>query len=86
LGKKAARNQSGKKRPKAATNLPQFAAFCHWRFAAFCRSRFSALQLGKPASSQAVDFPPFSGSFLEFTARPRRWGDPPAAMAACFTF
>jgi hypothetical protein len=33
---------------------------------------------GKPALPQAVDLPPFSGSFREFTVRPpvRRWRDP----------
>ena len=33
-------NRSGKKRPKKATNLPRYDAFCHWQlppFATFCR-------------------------------------------------
>jgi hypothetical protein len=40
-------NRSGKRRPKAATNLPLFAAFGHWQlsqFAAVCRFRFNAIQ------------------------------------------
>jgi hypothetical protein len=34
---KTGQNRSGKKRQKAATNLPQYDAFCRWQFAAFCR-------------------------------------------------
>jgi len=37
LWKKRGQNRSGKKRQKAATNLPQYDAFCRWSFAAFCR-------------------------------------------------
>jgi hypothetical protein len=35
--KKTGQNRSGKKRQKAATNLPQYDAFCRWQFAASCR-------------------------------------------------
>jgi hypothetical protein len=38
-------NRSGKKRQKAAMNLPLFVAFGHWQlsqFAAFCRFQFNA--------------------------------------------
>jgi hypothetical protein len=34
---KPGQNRSGKKRQKAATNLPQYDAFCRWQFAASCR-------------------------------------------------
>ena len=37
LWKKTGQNRSGKKRQKAATNLPQYDAFCRWQLAAFCR-------------------------------------------------
>jgi hypothetical protein len=47
LRKKPGQNRGGKKRQKAATNLPQYAAFCHWQlppFTAICRPRFNAIQ------------------------------------------
>jgi hypothetical protein len=43
LRKKPAQNRGGKKRQKAATNLSQFAAFCHWQLPQFVA--FGSMQL-----------------------------------------
>jgi hypothetical protein len=51
-------NRSGKKRPKAATNLPQYAAFCHWQlppFAAICAPGSTPLNAFQHPSTLAVN-------------------------------